>query len=97
MGAPARAAAALRQNERAIKSLDEAIQNDPRDPRLKGILAALYLSVGGSPQAYALMRRAAEIRVASDPPAPWQIDGDPGGLTPVRIRMTDRRVRLCVP
>ncbi|MCB9651059.1 MAG: zinc-ribbon domain-containing protein [Deltaproteobacteria bacterium] len=57
----ARAAAALRQNERAIKSLDEAIQNDPRDPRLKGILAALYLSVGGSPQAYALMRRAAEI------------------------------------
>jgi predicted Zn finger-like uncharacterized protein len=57
----ARAAAAQHLTDKAIKSLDAAINNDPRDPRLKGILAALYLSVGGSSHAYAVMRRAAEI------------------------------------
>lgn len=57
----ARAAAAQRSTDQAVKALQEAITNDPRDVRLKGILAALYLSVGGSPQAYALMRRAAEV------------------------------------
>lgn len=56
-----RAAVELREMEKGIKRLEEAITNDPRDVRLKGILAALYLRRGGSPQAYALMRRAAEV------------------------------------
>lgn len=56
-----RAVMADRQMDVAIRAFEEAITNDPRDARLKGILAALYLRRGGSPQAYALMRRAAEI------------------------------------
>ena len=58
---------------------------------------ALRAFFGKLPGGSCTMRRAAEIHVASDPPTPWQLDGDPGGCTPVRIRMTDRRVRLCVP
>jgi tetratricopeptide (TPR) repeat protein len=58
-----RAAARERARERAIKSFEEAIANDPTDPRIKGILAAAYLGMGGTQQAYALMRKAAE----SDP------------------------------
>jgi len=58
---------------------------------------ALRAFLGRLPGGSCTMRRAAEIRVESDPPAPYQLDGDPGGVTPVQIRMTDRRVRLCVP
>lgn len=58
---------------------------------------ALRAATGRLPGGSCTMRRAAEIRVDAEPPAPWQLDGDPGGETPVRIRMTDRRVRLVVP
>lgn len=56
-----RAFAASNMRDKAIKSFEEAIANDPSDPRLKGILAAFYLTLGGTQQAYALMRKAAEI------------------------------------
>lgn len=60
-------------------------------------LYAVRAFLGRLPGGSCTMRRAAEIHVTADPPALYQIDGDPGGRTPVRIRMTDRRVRLCVP
>ncbi len=64
-------------------------------PALAGY--ALRAFFGRLPGGSCAMRRAATIEVASDPPAPYQIDGDPGGETPVTIRMTGRRVRLVVP
>ncbi|MFO0727112.1 MAG: tetratricopeptide repeat protein [Myxococcota bacterium] len=57
----ARAHAALRQKEAALQKYEEAVQNDPRDVRLRGILAAAYLGVGGNTQAYTIMRRASEM------------------------------------
>lgn len=57
----ARAHAALRQKEKSLQKYEEAVQNDPRDVRLRGVLAAAYLGVGGNTQAYTVMRRAAEI------------------------------------
>ena len=60
-------------------------------------LYALRAYFGRLPGGSCTMRRASDIRVEADPPAPYQIDGDPGGQTPVRIRVTDHRVRLCVP
>jgi tetratricopeptide (TPR) repeat protein len=56
-----RAATRERARDRAIKSFEEAIANDPTDPRIKGVLAASYLSMGGTQQAYALIRKAAEV------------------------------------
>lgn len=51
----------------AIKHLEDAAASDSRDPRIKGILAATYLSRGGYTRAFALMRRAADAdpKVAS--------------------------------
>lgn len=87
----ARAFAAQRSTDQAVKSLEEAITNDPRDVRLKGILAALYLSVGGSPQAYALMRRAAEVD-----PLEAHSRGRVGlvGLSPLPVQEALARFRL---
>jgi Tfp pilus assembly protein PilF len=47
--------------ERAVPRLEEAVQNDPRDLRLRGILASAYLAAGGSSQAFTVMRRLAEV------------------------------------
>ena len=45
----------------ALVAFEEAIRNDPKDPRLKGLLAAMYLRFGGSSQAFAVMRKVADI------------------------------------
>ncbi len=45
----------------ALRLFTEAMNNQPRDPRLKGLLASVYLRQNGAPQAFALMRKAAEI------------------------------------
>lgn len=57
----AQADAELRARDQAVRRLELAMANDPRDVRLKGILAALFLKGGDSSQAYSLMRQAAEI------------------------------------
>jgi YegS/Rv2252/BmrU family lipid kinase len=64
-------------------------------PALAGY--ALRAFLGRLPGGSCTMRRAKEIGVEADSAVPYQVDGDPGGVTPVRIRVTDRRVRLCVP
>ncbi|MCC6671917.1 MAG: NAD(+)/NADH kinase [Planctomycetes bacterium] len=36
-------------------------------------------------------------RIESDPPAPWQVDGEYGGTTPVEVRLDGRRARCFAP
>ncbi len=43
------------------------------------------------------MLRAKEVRIEASEPTPYQVDGDYGGITPVTVRVTGRRHRLCVP
>ncbi len=43
------------------------------------------------------MVRAREVRIESREPVPYQVDGDYGGITPVSVRVTGRRNRLCIP
>jgi YegS/Rv2252/BmrU family lipid kinase len=43
------------------------------------------------------MLRAREVRIESREPAHYQVDGDYGGITPVTVRVTGRRNRLCIP
>jgi tetratricopeptide (TPR) repeat protein/DNA-directed RNA polymerase subunit RPC12/RpoP len=56
-----RAAVREHARDKAIRYFEEAIANDPNDPRIKGVLAAAYLGMNGSQQAYALMKKAAEV------------------------------------
>ncbi|MEL7371102.1 MAG: tetratricopeptide repeat protein, partial [Myxococcota bacterium] len=56
-----RALAAQDRRPEGIKKLQEALTNDPQDPRLKGVLAGEYLKQKGVAQAFALMRRAADV------------------------------------
>lgn len=42
-------------------------------------------------------RRAREVTVEAEEPVPLQIDGDPGGTTPVRIRVVPEDLRVLVP
>ena len=56
-----RAMAAQNDHKAAIQKMQSAINNDPQDPRLKGVLAAEFLKQGGVAQAFTLMRRAADI------------------------------------
>lgn len=41
--------------------------------------------------------RAARIRIESDEPAPYQLDGDPGGFTPIEIETLPGRLTLLAP
>lgn len=45
----------------AVKHLEEAAQNDARDPRLWSILAATYLQFNSDVQAFTLLRKVVEI------------------------------------
>ncbi len=85
-----RSAVAQRQMERGIKLLEEAVSADSKDPRLKGILAATYLTRGGQPQAYALMRRAADV----DPQQAWsRRRKGPMSLSEIPVREAIERFR----
>ncbi|MEQ8790660.1 MAG: diacylglycerol kinase family lipid kinase [Pirellulaceae bacterium] len=42
-------------------------------------------------------RRASRIRIESDIPAPYQLDGDPGGFTPLEIETLPGRLTLLAP
>lgn len=43
------------------------------------------------------MLKAKQIRLESDHPIPYQVDGDPGGWLPVNIEIVPQRMRLVVP
>ena len=85
-----RAKVAMRQMDAGIKTLEEAVSADSKDPRLKGILAATYLARGGQPQAYALMRRAADV----DPQQAWsRRRRGPMSLSEIPVREAIQRFR----
>jgi diacylglycerol kinase family enzyme len=42
-------------------------------------------------------RRVKRLRIESDEPAPYQLDGDPGGMLPVEIEVLPNRLALLVP
>lgn len=68
-----------------------------RGDRLSLLLYAMRLGLRWLPGGSISMRRAARIRVSSEAPAPYHIDGDPVGETPVDMRITGVRYRLLVP
>ena len=43
------------------------------------------------------MLKANQLRLESDHPIPYQVDGDPGGWLPVNIEIVPKRMRLVVP
>ena len=38
--------------------------------------------------------RAASMQIEAQPPVPWQVEGDPQGLTPVEVAIAPRSLRL---
>ena len=42
-------------------------------------------------------RRVRRLRITSDAPVPYQLDGDPGGLLPLDIQVLPGRLTLVVP
>ena len=57
---------------------------------VRGLVAHLP---GGAVQ----MRRARRVRIESEEPVPFQVDGDLGGTTPVEVELLPERFRLVVP
>lgn len=53
--------------------------------------------LGWLPGGSCTMVRAKSLRVTSDAPVPYQVDGDYRGETPVELIVTDRQVQLLVP
>jgi len=49
------------------------------------------------PGAGCRMVRARRVRIESDEPVPYEVDGDYGGLTPVDIEVTGEQFRILVP
>lgn len=46
---------------------------------------------------YAQHRRFATLRIESDEPVPYQLDGDPGGMLPLEIKVIPKCLRVFVP
>jgi diacylglycerol kinase family enzyme len=44
-----------------------------------------------------VMRQARRLRITSDAPVAYQLDGDPGGVLPVDVQVLPQRVTLVVP
>jgi diacylglycerol kinase (ATP) len=61
---------------------------------LKYLTAVLRQSHHAS--SHCSVRRAARIRIEADEPVPYQIDGDPGGVLPVDIKVLQSRLRILV-
>jgi diacylglycerol kinase (ATP) len=49
-------------------------------------------SAEGHPNATVL--RLGHLTIAADPPAPWQVEGDVGGMTPVDVQVVPGALRL---
>ena len=58
---------------------------------------ALRGFLGRLPGGLGVMKRARQVRVTSDEPVPYQVDGDYRGETPVDIQVADLQYRLLVP
>lgn len=58
---------------------------------------ALRGLLGRLPGGACTLRRARRVRVSADVPVAVQVDGDPGGTTPVEFEVAERRYRVLVP
>lgn len=58
---------------------------------------ALRGLVGRLPGGVCTMRKARRMKVTSETPVPYQVDGDFRGETPVELEMTGRQIHLLVP
>lgn len=69
-----------------------------RDASRRGLAsAALRGLVGQLPGGACELRLARWVRVTSDTPVPYHVDGDYGGETPVAVSVGDRQYRLLAP
>lgn len=59
--------------------------------------AALRGVVGQLPGGACGLRRARRVRITSDTPVPYHVDGDYGGETPVAFVVCDRQYRMLTP
>jgi YegS/Rv2252/BmrU family lipid kinase len=64
-----------------------------------GMASVLWQSASGAfaGDKHLFHRRAREVTLVTDTPVPLQIDGDPGGTTPVRITVVPEDLRVLVP
>ena len=44
-----------------------------------------------------ITRRVRRVRIVSDMPVPYQLDGDPGGFLPLNIEVLPNRLTMLVP
>jgi YegS/Rv2252/BmrU family lipid kinase len=69
-----------------------------RDARLRGLGAAgLRGLCGRLPGGSCELRRARSVRVTSERPVPYHVDGDFGGTTPIELTVGSTRRRILVP
>jgi diacylglycerol kinase (ATP) len=59
-------------------------------------IGAIYLREHGRLQDW-ITRRVKRVRIESDVPVHYQLDGDPGGMLPLNIEVLPKRLRLLVP
>ncbi|HSM35587.1 MAG TPA: diacylglycerol kinase family protein [Longimicrobiales bacterium] len=64
-----------------------------------GMASVLWQSASGAfaGDKHLFHRRAREVTVDADAPVPLQVDGDPGGTTPVRITVVPDDLRVLIP
>jgi YegS/Rv2252/BmrU family lipid kinase len=53
-----------------------------------------FLIGGASRLPHTTVTQGRTVRVEADPPAPWQTDGDPGGVTPVEVTIRPKSLRV---
>ena len=69
-----------------------------RDASRFGLAAAVACGVvAGLPDGVCELRRARRVRITSEEPVPYQVDGDRGGETPMELEVLGRQHRLLVP
>lgn len=69
----------------------------PKGSRLALLGYALRGVVRGLPGGSCSMRTARSVRIESDPPVPYEVDGDYAGQTPVEVRVSGEHFRLLIP
>jgi len=61
---------------------------------LLNAVGAEFLVGGATPLPHTTLAQGRTVRVEADPPAPWQTDGDPRGVTPVEVTIRPQSLRV---
>jgi len=69
----------------------------PRDGWIRLLRGALRGALQGLPGAGVIRRWGQNVRIRSEEPCPFQIDGDLGGETPIELELMPNQYRLLVP